>query len=363
MMRRMYRRHFGATQQTAPVRAWLNHDAGVWRRGKGPGGVGLGHRCVSFRSLKNDSPFKLQLFDSVTRCPDQTTLQATQRAGIYQFLQKHDFCLRPLRRITTMTDNTKPEKGKAIGNTWNRISYSKTTIQEAQERLGITLDSLDHDAIPVETMLEQCMSLGAIESGRNELKREIYKRIVQLLNAQGYPTKGDPEFGVANTADLFCSILYPLVSHIQRKTGRNVRLLRDKEVFSEESEMGGGEEYLAIALILVDGEKLVLVIGAKECFVEEAMKQCLLTMKDMRDRNGVGEVYGIVMTGETWQMVSYDGAFQMARKMDVLFDGMDRDAELWMKEYSVLVDCICTGLSAGGSRGEGEYLVDLFCLW
>lgn len=327
------------------MQAWLNDDAGLWRRGKEPGGVRLGHCCVLFRSsLKNDSPFKLQFSDSVTRCPDQTTLQ------------KHDFRLRPLRRITTMADdNTEPQKGKAIGSTWNRISYSRTTIQEAQERLGITLDSLDHDAIPVETMLEQCMSLGAVESGRNELKREIYKLIVQFIHVGGYPTKGDPEFGVANTKDLFCFILYPLVSHFQRKTGRNVRLLRDKEVLSEESEMGDREEYLAIALILVDGEKLVLVIGAKECFVEEAMKQCLLTMKDMRDRNGAGEVYGFVMTGETWQMASYDGEFRIARKMDVLFDGMDQDAELWMKEYSILVDCICTALSAEGSRGEGEY--------
>jgi len=177
------------------------------------------------------------------------------------------------------------------------------------------------------------MSLKTVETGRNKLKRKIYKMIVQLLHVAGYPTKGDPDFGVANTKDLICFLLYPTVSHLQRKTGRNVRLRRDKEILSEESEMGDREEYLSIALILVDGEEFILVIGAKECFFfGEAMKQCLLTMKDMRDRNGVGEVYGFVMTGETWKMLSYDSEFRMARKMDVLFDGMDRDVELWMKE-------------------------------
>ncbi|PUU79528.1 hypothetical protein B9Z19DRAFT_1125034 [Tuber borchii] len=341
-MRQMYRvleksaRNFGAAQQTALVRAWLNNDAGVWRRGKGPGGVGLGHSCaLSGSSSKNDSPFKLQFLDPVTRCPDQTTRQATQPADIYECLRKHDFCLRPFRLIIIMTDdNTEPERGKAIGNTWDtwdRISYSKTTIQEAQERLGTTLDSLAHDAIPVEKMLEQCKSLGAVESERNELKRKVYKTIVQLLHVTGYPTKGDPDFGVANTGDLICLILFPIISHFQHKTGRSVRLRRDKEILSEESEMGDREEYLTMALILVDGQELILVIGAKECFVEEAIKQCLLTMKDMRDRNGVGEVYGFVTTGETWQMLSYDGAFRMTRKMDVLFDGMDRDPELWLK--------------------------------
>ena len=71
------------------------------------------------------------------------------------------------------------------------------------------------------------------------------------------------------------------------------------------------------------------------------MKQCLLGMKDARDNNGEGVVYGFVTTGEHWQMLSYDGKeFYQTRKIAMVFIGMDQENELWMKDCSVLVDCI-----------------------
>ncbi|KAH8147934.1 uncharacterized protein LAJ45_08035 [Morchella importuna] len=64
-------------------------------------------------------------------------------------------------------------------------------------------------------------------------------------------------------------------------------------------------------------------------------------MKDMRDNNGGGEVYGFVTTGETWRMLRYDDiSFKMTRKIEVLFEGMGQEKGLWMKDYSALVDCI-----------------------
>jgi len=78
------------------------------------------------------------------------------------------------------------------------------------------------------------------------------------------------------------------------------------------------------------------------------MKQCVLSMKDARNKNGGGEVYGFVTTGESWQMLKYNGAsFQMTRKIDVLFNGMDQEGKLWMKDNSVLVDCMYVALSNG----------------
>lgn len=42
-------------------------------------------------------------------------------------------------------------------------------------------------------------------------------------------------------------------------------------------------------------------------------------------------------------MINYDGKFQMTNKMDVIFDTMDEEKELWIKDYSILVDCMyCT---------------------
>ena len=80
------------------------------------------------------------------------------------------------------------------------------------------------------------------------------------------------------------------------------------------------------------------------------MKQCLLAMKDMRDNNGTGEVYG---TGDSWRMFSYNGiAFQMTRKIGAIFEGMDQERELWIKDYSVVVDCMYGALSKGGIMEE-----------
>lgn len=78
------------------------------------------------------------------------------------------------------------------------------------------------------------------------------------------------------------------------------------------------------------------------------MKQCLLAMKDAKDNNGGGEVYGFVTTGDTWRMLKYDREFQMTNKIDVLFDTMSEEKDRWMKDYSILVDCIYAALINGG---------------
>lgn len=78
------------------------------------------------------------------------------------------------------------------------------------------------------------------------------------------------------------------------------------------------------------------------------MEQCLLAMKDMRDSNGRGKVYGFITNGKSWQMLGYDGAsFQMTEEMVVLFHTMDGDKERWIRDYSVLVDCMYAALNSG----------------
>ncbi|RPB27442.1 hypothetical protein L211DRAFT_546945 [Terfezia boudieri ATCC MYA-4762] len=47
----------------------------------------------------------------------------------------------------------------------------------------------------------------------------------------------------------------------------------------------------------------VLIIEAKRSTLGEAMKQCLLSMKDAWDNNGGGILYGFVTTVESWQMI------------------------------------------------------------
>jgi len=71
------------------------------------------------------------------------------------------------------------------------------------------------------------------------------------------------------------------------------------------------------------------------------MKQCLLAMKDMRDNNGVGEVFGFVTTGKSWKMLRYDGrSFQMSEEMLIIFNTIGSDRQRWMDSYSIAVECI-----------------------
>ena len=95
---------------------------------------------------------------------------------------------------------------------------------------------------------------------------------------------------------------------------------------------GGVEEFVLMDLISVKESNYVFIIEAKASSLGQAMEQCLLSMKDARDDNGGGVLYGFITTGESWKVLKYDGAsFQMTRKIDILFDGMDQERELWMK--------------------------------
>jgi len=60
-------------------------------------------------------------------------------------------------------------------------------------------------------------------------------------------------------------------------------------------------------LISMEEEKYVFVVEAKRSSLGKAIRQCTLAVKDMRDGNGEGKVYGFVTTGEIWQMFEYDG--------------------------------------------------------
>lgn len=64
-------------------------------------------------------------------------------------------------------------------------------------------------------------------------------------------------------------------------------------------------------------ERLSFVIEGKRSSVREAVKQCLLAVKSMRDNNGVGEVFGFVTTGEKLANAELGWRIFMTRKMHV----------------------------------------------
>lgn len=93
------------------------------------------------------------------------------------------------------------------------------------------------------------------------------------------------------------AIISLVLSNSIRKTGRaTVRLRSEKEIASTDGKTGT-EEFAVSKLISVNDEKFIFIVEAKKCSREHAVQQCLLAMKDTKDRNGERKVFGFVTTG------------------------------------------------------------------
>ncbi|RPB28869.1 hypothetical protein L211DRAFT_243864 [Terfezia boudieri ATCC MYA-4762] len=248
-----------------------------------------------------------------------------------------------------MGDELQQKKGKIKC----KMSYSNVTIAEAEKRLGLRLDLLDE--IPVGEMLGTAASEkreGALEAEKFKgVKEEVYRLLVRYLQIEEKPAEADADFEEDNINHLIFSILSPIVEDVMLKNDRpNLPLRTQKEIVSKYGETGRTEEIAVKDRITYSEQKFILIVETERSSLGEALKQCLLGLKDMGDNNGDGsKVYGFITTGETWQMIEYDGiSFRLTEEMFVLFTRMDRDKKRWMREFSVVVDCIYFALSHGG---------------
>lgn len=243
-----------------------------------------------------------------------------------------------------MGDNTNQKKRKTKWVT----SYSGMTTADAEKRLGFRIRSFT--TIPVDEMLKA--ERPKLEGG-NELlqtKMKVYDQIVQYLEISGEPTEADPDFKEGNISHLVYATISPIIRDFRRKTGcKSIQLRSEKVIISTDGETEGSGEFVVMDLVSVTEEKFVLIIEAKRSSLGEAMKQCLLAMKDAWDNNGGGLLYGFVTTGESWRMIRYNGiSFEKTEKMDVLFETMGENQQRWIEHYSALVDCINLALDTGG---------------
>ena len=225
-------------------------------------------------------------------------------------------------------------------------SYSSIPAAEVEQRLGFRMRNLKR--VPTAIMLasaQYSMEADAVK----QTKERVYQRIVEYLETEGYPTHPDTNFKAANINDMVYAIISPVLFDFMRTTGRGgIRLSREKVIISVDSQTGGNEEFVVVDEISVTEDKTVFIIEAKDEFVGQAMRQILLAMKDARGNGGGGVVYGFVTTGEYWQMLTCDGGvFRITENMEV-FRGIGEDTDRWMKECSILVDCLVVSLSNGG---------------
>ena len=220
-------------------------------------------------------------------------------------------------------------------------SYSNISLLDAQERLGFEMQSLHFNVIPISDMLAIKSWVG--DYTIKSVKEKVYSNIVDYIGCEGYPSESTMGFCEANVNDLVSAIIIPIISGVRSDTGMDLRLRRKKEIVSVDGNIGGRVEF--VVQDAFDG-KFVLVVESEKSSLGEAMKRCLLSMKDMRDINGYGEVYGFITTGERWRMFRYNGiSFRGTRKMDVVFEGMENDKDSWLEENSALVECMNAALS------------------
>ena len=172
------------------------------------------------------------------------------------------------------------------------------TQKEVEKRIGIRMDDLISVTVPTEEMLAQAgYSLnGEDPDSMKATKDEVYKQIVRYLKIEGYPMGSNADFKEASVNDLVLLIISPIIEAFIDTTDRcQVRLLREKQIVSEDGQTGGYEEFIVVDRISVTDEKYVFIIEAKRDSLGAAMRQCLLSMNS----NHGGVVYGFVTTGES----------------------------------------------------------------
>ncbi|KAG0643101.1 hypothetical protein HOY80DRAFT_1098039 [Tuber brumale] len=278
------------------------------------------------------------------------TKLAFRRAGIYRYPPHVHYACRASSTQTQKKQTTNPK---------HHTAYSKVSMLETEKRLGFKLANFEKLAIPVSQMLEEAKPV--IKDLRNErvqqTKEMVFENIVRCIEGEGYPTKlhedypteSHPDFTGANLNDLVLLIILPILAEFRLETGRNLVLRREKEIVAADSKTRGSLKFVGMHTLGPTDKKFVFVVKATKSSVAQAKRQCLLALKDMWDNNGGGIVYGFVTSGEHWQMIRYDGmAFTQTDRFQVMFSSMPHEKEIWMKEGSVIVDCIHLALRSGG---------------
>ena len=233
-------------------------------------------------------------------------------------------------------------------------------MYEAEERLGLTFGKFESDAVPISQMLADTKKPESKGLGGEQVKyakEKTFDDVVEIIEVNGYPTEANEHFEKANVDALVLRIIFPIFVAFKRATGRYLFLRRDKEIFpmNPKTRRGNFQEFVCEDLIGIGDRKFIFLVKTTKSSIGEAKRECMLALKDMGDRNGGGFVYGFVASGEFWQVIRYDGSvFTQTRPIPVLFPAVEREKEMWLKESSVIVDCIHTALKSGGFASVAE---------
>lgn len=237
--------------------------------------------------------------------------------------------------LVNVGDDTSQQKPKRVA------PYSELSIRETGKGAGIRLDELR--TVPIDQMLADAK----LNLKWADAIKKVYGRLVEYLAFEGFPTEASAGFG-AKVGDLVLCVIGLMLSYFSRKTGRKILLEREKEVISIGNETGRIVDFVVVDRVSMTKEESVLVMEAKGSCLGEGINQCLLSLKDARDNDCGGEVYGFTTTGKSWRMIKYDGKdFLQTHEIHLFFEGMDQERDLWLNNYSDLADCMYLALFHG----------------
>ncbi|KAG0138284.1 hypothetical protein HOY82DRAFT_640530, partial [Tuber indicum] len=159
-----------------------------------------------------------------------------------------------------------------------------------------------------------------------EAKGETYKGLVRYLNIAGHPKESHPDFKEAKINEIVTLTISPILDFFKRESMRDLCLLREKEITSEDARTSGAGEFVVKEYLALPAEKYVLIVKVWGPSPEAARKQCLPSMK-------------------YWNMITFDGKFQIGQNIPMPPETMDEDEQQWMEHCSILIECFIVALS------------------
>ncbi|PUU73018.1 hypothetical protein B9Z19DRAFT_1136116 [Tuber borchii] len=210
--------------------------------------------------------------------------------------------------------------------------------RETEKRLGFHFNEFERDAVSISQMLAD-VKPEFKELGEEEvmgIKEQIFHYILGFIEIEGYPSEANDNFNKANVNDLVLLVLFPIVRASQGQTGRELRLLREKDIITTN-------------FIGTRDRKFAFIVEAQKASIGQAKRLCMLALKEMGDNNPGGVIHGFVTSGDCWQIIRYQREiFTQTDPVQLVFRTMERDKAKWLKESSIIVDFLNAALRSEG---------------
>ena len=219
--------------------------------------------------------------------------------------------------------------------------FSNVSQEEAESILGFRFARFYKSQLPIEQFITKIAP--------EELKKEIFKRLIDCIESEGFPEATILPMNESVVTDFVGTVLIAMVSYCRRTMKRDDLVLsREKQVISNDEQVGGDMEFVVMQEIVVDTTRYVLVVEVKRDSLGKGLTQLLLALKSMWDVNADQKVvYGFLTTAIDWLSVIYDGqTWKLSERCTILHPNMEKAEDQWLKNSTQILDVIYSCLSS-----------------